>query len=132
MSQRAADIGAAHSSIAKQREGVEASTTKLAKESDRLTKEAEKADDVLKDIGNVDNWAQLLDRDISVLEETLRIVDEEEEMEDGEFDGQGEGDGQVDEEGRPVGRKKKGTGKAAADGKEGWLWGLWPGGKSAS
>jgi len=56
----------------------------------------------LKEIGDVGNWAEMLDRDLAVLEETMRIVDEEgggrdilddEEYEDENAEDDGEGQG---------------------------------------
>ena len=58
---------------------------------------AEDARGKLKEVGDVQNWAEVMERELLVLEETVRIVEEEKKA-------SGDGEGQ-EREGK--GRKKK-------------------------
>ena len=67
----------------------------------------DKARDGLKEIGDVQNWAEVIERDLLVLEETVRMVEE------GGRDGHGEGSG---------GGQRSGDAEVNGDGKKGgWL-----------
>ncbi|TPX17085.1 uncharacterized protein E0L32_003203 [Thyridium curvatum] len=76
LSSRAAALHANDAAIARQRRDVERSTAALRRENDRLAKEADGAARRLKEVGNVQNWAELLEKDFLVLEETLRLARE--------------------------------------------------------
>ena len=52
-------------------------TEGLRKENAKLAKEADKAARKLKELGNVQNWAEVLERGFLVLEETVRLVKKE-------------------------------------------------------
>ncbi|RYC60149.1 hypothetical protein CHU98_g6063, partial [Xylaria longipes] len=49
-------------------------TEALRKENDKLAKVAKDAGRKIKELGNVQNWAEVLERDFLVLEETMRLV----------------------------------------------------------
>ena len=65
-------------------------TALLAKESQQYQQLADESRGKLKEIGDVQNWAELLERDLLVLEETVRVV---EEGEAGGKGGEGKGGG---------------------------------------
>ena len=75
----------------------------MEKESNKLKKEAEGTEKKLRELGDIQNWAEVLERDLRVLEETVTLgeggdvgwSDEEEEWEDEEGEGEegGGGDG---------------------------------------
>ncbi|KAI1083763.1 hypothetical protein F5B20DRAFT_348982 [Whalleya microplaca] len=60
--------------LARQGRDVERATDALRKENDKLEKMARDAGRKIKEIGNVQNWAEVLERDFLVLEETMRLV----------------------------------------------------------
>ncbi len=70
---RAADIHSNSVAIAKQEADVSKESSALKKESDRYQKVADASRVKLKEIGDIQNWAELLERDLLVLEETLRL-----------------------------------------------------------
>ncbi|KAI5370167.1 hypothetical protein Slin15195_G010450 [Septoria linicola] len=78
---RAADLHANATAIAKQEATVQAQASTLARESAKLQKELDKATKGLNEIGDVQNWAETIERDLLVLEETLRLVSGQDEME---------------------------------------------------
>lgn len=59
----------------KQEKDVLSATKGLKRERERLQKEANGAGRKIKELGNVQNWAEVLERDFLVLEETLRLAD---------------------------------------------------------
>ena len=70
---RAKDIHAASSSLESQKTKLEKQTKDLEKESEKLHKQAEKQQDKLRELGDIQNWAEVLERDIRVLEETVKM-----------------------------------------------------------
>lgn len=72
----------------KQQKDVIKATADLHKESAKLQKLADEGSKKIKELGNVQNWAEMLERDFLVLGETLRLAnlpsDEEWETSDGE------------------------------------------------
>jgi len=74
---RAQDIQANAAVLARQESGVQRETAALARQTAALSKVADDAAGKLKELGDVQNWAEMLQRDLLVLEETVRIVDEE-------------------------------------------------------
>ena len=105
---RVSDIHANSTAISKQETDVDRQTEKLAKEAGKHQKVADEAAGKLKELGDIQNWAEVLERDLLVLEETVRmgeegwVTDEEE----------GEGEGGEEQE---VGR----VGMGHAEGKSG-------------
>ncbi|MCJ1232674.1 hypothetical protein MMC14_000627 [Varicellaria rhodocarpa] len=78
---RVKDIHANSAVIAKQETEVAKQTALLAKQSARYQQIADESREKLKEIGDVQNWAELIERDLLVLEETMRIVEEEQQEE---------------------------------------------------
>ena len=78
---RVKDIHANSAVIAKQETEVAKQTALLAKQSAQYQQIADESREKLKEIGDVQNWAELIERDLLVLEETMRIVEEEESEE---------------------------------------------------
>lgn len=94
---RATDINSNSAAIAKQEQQLKDSTAALAKETAKYQKLTDETRTKLKEIGDVQNFAEVIEREMMVLEETLRII------ENGE-----EGDGEADpQEGKAVQKKKK-------------------------
>jgi hypothetical protein len=103
---RAAMLHANATAIAKQEREVQRSTEALRRENDKLAKVATDAAKQVKELGNVQNWAEVLERDFLVLQETLRLVREGSE-DSGSWSGTGsqrswggseDGDGDGDQE----------------------------------
>lgn len=72
---RAADLHTNAAAIAKQEAQVKKQTAALAKESAKWQKELDKATKGLNEFGDVQNWAEMMERDFLVLEETLRLAE---------------------------------------------------------
>ncbi|MCJ1253889.1 hypothetical protein MMC24_001703 [Lignoscripta atroalba] len=98
---RAKDIHANSAAIEKQRADVETQTKGLAKQSSQYQKMADESRGKLKELGDIQNWAEMIERDMLVVEETLRVAEAE-----------GEG-------GRNADGVGKGKGKKA--GRRGWF-----------
>ncbi|KAI1460927.1 hypothetical protein F4805DRAFT_350117 [Annulohypoxylon moriforme] len=62
--------------LTKQEKDVAKGTEALRKENDKLEKLARDTERKIKELGNVQNWAEVLERDFLVLEETMRLVRE--------------------------------------------------------
>lgn len=60
----------------KQENDLKKATEGLKKENDKLVKEVREGQKKVKELGNVQNWAEMLERDFLVLEETLRLANE--------------------------------------------------------
>lgn len=96
----------------KQEAELRRTTAELSRQNEQWAKVADTAREGLKEIGDVQNWAELIERDLLVVEEMLREVE-------GREDGVGDGEG---EEGRMgMDGKGKGKGKGEEEGKGGWL-----------
>ncbi|KAJ9212868.1 transcriptional regulator family: GCN5-like 1 [Paecilomyces variotii] len=108
---RAATLHSNAAALTKQENELQRATANLAKQNDQWQKVADQAREGLKEIGDVQNWAELIERDLLVVEETLRLV-EEEEGGGGRYDDDGEG-----ENGDGVDSSKKGKGKGKGKGK---------------
>ncbi|KAH7321010.1 hypothetical protein B0I35DRAFT_408018 [Stachybotrys elegans] len=67
----------------KQEQDVMRATEGLRREREKLAREADAAARKLKEIGNVQNWAEVLERGFLVLEETLRLANGGTDDEDG-------------------------------------------------
>lgn len=81
MQSRATDLHSNAAALDKQQAQLEQSSKALAKESVKLEREVDKAVKDLKGFGDVQNWAEMLERDFCVLEETMRLVEGEAEVE---------------------------------------------------
>ncbi|KAH6618977.1 hypothetical protein C7974DRAFT_416312 [Boeremia exigua] len=74
---RTADLHANSAAIARQERELAKQTAVLQKEGDKWQKLGDTSTKKLNEIGDVQNWAEMLERDLLVLEETVRLVDEE-------------------------------------------------------
>jgi hypothetical protein len=72
---RAADLHSNAKSISKQEAEIRKQTAALAKENAKWQKELDKATKGLNQHGDLQNWAEMMERDFLVLEETLRLVE---------------------------------------------------------
>ncbi|KAI0972878.1 hypothetical protein F4678DRAFT_459734 [Xylaria arbuscula] len=71
---RAAILHSNATVLSRQEQDVARATEALRKENDKLAKVAKDAGRKIKELGNVQNWAEVLERDFLVLEETMRLV----------------------------------------------------------
>ena len=67
--------------ISKQEAEVRQQSSALAKESAKYQKEIDKATKDLKTFGDQQNWAEMMERDFLILEETLRLAKGGQQME---------------------------------------------------
>jgi DNA mismatch repair protein PMS2 len=141
--ERAKVLHSNQGALSAQEENLAKTTEALRKQNDSWEGMAEEARKGLKEIGDVQNWAEVIERELLVLEETLRIAEEEEEREEervraeergrerGRYEslsedeegrgvnGHGLRNGKVDEEGQ---KGNKGKGKEpATETKKGWF-----------
>lgn len=72
---RASLLHANQAAIEKQEHDVERALRDLRKEDDKLMKVLNDGSRKVKELGDVQNWAERLERDFLVLEETMRLVD---------------------------------------------------------
>ncbi|KAK0626327.1 hypothetical protein B0T14DRAFT_492675 [Immersiella caudata] len=87
---RAALLHTNNAAIEKQERDVAKARDALSKENDKLQRLAEENARKVKEIGNVQNWAEMLEREFLIMEETLRLV---KRGEDGEGSWSGSGSG---------------------------------------
>jgi uncharacterized protein HemX len=78
---RAADLHANSAAIDKQQIDLAKARKGLANDTAKLEKEVDKALKGMRDFGDVQNWAEMLERDFMVLEETMRLVEGRGEVE---------------------------------------------------
>ncbi|KAH0387234.1 hypothetical protein KCU92_g2035, partial [Aureobasidium melanogenum] len=78
LTQRTEAIVSASQSIDAQKRNLVQDTQKLSRQAEELEKTIGQSVDQLKEMGDLQNWAEVVFRDISVLEETLRMVEEQE------------------------------------------------------
>ena len=74
LSGRASLLHANNAAIEKQERDVARARDALRRENDKLQKLATEHTRKVKEIGNVQNWAEMLEREFLVIEETLRLV----------------------------------------------------------
>ena len=77
---RVQDIHNNAAAILDQEKQLRAETDALGKESKKYEKATEDAAKKLKELGDVQNWAEMLEKDLLVLEETMSIAEEEEDQ----------------------------------------------------
>lgn len=82
LTQRTDAIVSASQSIDAQKRTLVQDTQKLSRQAEELEKTIGQSVDQLKEMGDLQNWAEVVFRDISVLEETLRMVEEQEAAND--------------------------------------------------
>ena len=71
---RAQNLHANTAVLDKQQKDVVKATEGLKKESEKLRKWADEGSKMVKELGNVQNWAEMLERDFLVLGETIRLA----------------------------------------------------------
>lgn len=76
LSGRAAQLHANNAAIEKQERDVSRAVDALKRENDKLAKLASEHTRKVKEIGNVQYWAEMLEREFLIIEETLRMVKE--------------------------------------------------------
>ncbi|KAK5175382.1 uncharacterized protein LTR77_000521 [Saxophila tyrrhenica] len=81
LQRRAADLHSNAAAIAKQEAELKKQTAALAKENAKWQKELTKTTKGLNHYGDLQNWAETMERDFAVLEETLRLVEGGQEVE---------------------------------------------------
>jgi hypothetical protein len=109
---RAQNLHANTAQLDKQQKDVVKATEGLKKETEKLRKWADEGQRMVKELGNVQNWAEMLERDFLVLGETIRLANgggshsgsgsgsesewetDESQSEFGEEGGEKEGDGE--------------------------------------
>ncbi|KKZ64153.1 hypothetical protein EMCG_01501 [[Emmonsia] crescens] len=77
--QRAQALHDNDDAIKKQEEKLKKTTKDLAKQSTELGKLADMGRKGLNEVGDLQNWAELIERDLLIAEETLRLAEEEDE-----------------------------------------------------
>ncbi|OMP85527.1 putative biogenesis of lysosome-related organelles complex 1 subunit 1 [Diplodia seriata] len=77
MRQRAADIHANAAAIEKQEKELAKQTAALAKDGDKWQKMADQNVKKLNEMGDLQNWTEMIERDLLVVEETLRLAEGE-------------------------------------------------------
>ncbi|KAM7192855.1 hypothetical protein V8F20_008652 [Naviculisporaceae sp. PSN 640] len=92
LSGRASQLHANNSAIEKQEREISRTLDTFRKDNDKLAKLAADHTKKIKEIGNVQNWAEMLEREFLILEETLRLANR------GPRARGGRGDGEDDEE----------------------------------
>lgn len=106
--------------LGKQEADVARTTADLGKQNEQLEKVTDKARDGLKEIGDVQNWAEVIERELLVLEEVVKGVEEKIEEQEGGVDGDG-----AEQRGNDgVGRRVDGNGNGNGNGNgesSGWL-----------
>jgi len=74
---RAANLHSNSAALSKQEADLAKQTAALSKQSTQWQKMADNSRDKLKEIGDIQNWAEMIERDLLVVEETLRIVEDD-------------------------------------------------------
>jgi len=72
---RTADLHTNSEAISKQEKELAKQTAALAKESAQWEKLLNGGTKKLNEVGDIQNWAEMIERDLLVLEETVRLVD---------------------------------------------------------
>ena len=75
MRTRTADLHANSAAIAKQEKELAKQTAALAKQTAEWDKLLQGGTKKLNEVGDIQNWAEMIERDLLVLEETVRLVD---------------------------------------------------------
>lgn len=75
MRTRATDLHANSEAIKKQEKELAKQTVALSKQGAQWQKLADTSTKKLNEIGDIQNWAEMIERDLLVLEETLRLVE---------------------------------------------------------
>lgn len=81
LQRRAADLHTNSKAIEKQEKELIKQTAALAQQTAQWQKLADTSTKKLKEIGDVQNWAEVIERDLVVIEETLRLAEGRGEVE---------------------------------------------------
>jgi hypothetical protein len=93
MRTRTADLHANSAAISKQEKDLAKQTASLSKDMKEWEKLLQQGTKKVKETGDIQNWAEMLERDLLVLEETVRLVDGKGEVDSKNVNGRGEGSG---------------------------------------
>lgn len=63
--------------IQKQEDELKETTNKISQDANELEKLVDYGSQALKEVGDLQNWAELMERDLLIVEETLRLAEEE-------------------------------------------------------
>lgn len=74
---RAANLHSNSTALSKQEADLAKETANLAKQTAQWQKVADTSSEKLKEIGDVQNWAEMIERDLLVVEETLKMVEKD-------------------------------------------------------
>jgi len=91
---RAANLHENATALSKQEADLKRATNDLARQNDQWQKVADQAREGLKEIGDIQNWAELIERDLLIVEETIKFADEKKKSNNAqdEDDDDGHGD----------------------------------------
>lgn len=89
LTERTEAIASASKSLARQEKVLLQDTQKLSRQAEELEKTIDESVDQLKELGDLQNWAEVVFRDISIIEDTLRMVENQEREHDESGDGTG-------------------------------------------
>ncbi|CAI7584835.1 unnamed protein product [Penicillium bialowiezense] len=95
---RAANIQSNAAALEQQEADLAENTARLARQNQQWAGLADETRDGLKEIGDVQNWAEMLERDLLALED---MMDDVEKRKDGEEDGLESANGNGNENGHP-------------------------------
>lgn len=114
LQERARNLHANAAALSKQESSLQKATADLARQNEGWTAVAEEARVGLKEIGDVQNWAEIIERELLVLGETVRLVEERDLELDLDSGPEGEGGaGDVDGGGGGRGERDVGNGVVA-------------------
>jgi hypothetical protein len=74
---RAANLHDNAAALDRQEADVKKQTQNLTKQNDQLKKLADQGREGLKAVGDLQNWAEMIERDLLIVEETLKLAEEE-------------------------------------------------------
>ncbi|OXV08659.1 hypothetical protein Egran_03579 [Elaphomyces granulatus] len=94
---RAANLHENATALSKQEADLKRATNDLARQNDQWQKVADQAREGLKEIGDIQNWAELIERDLLIVEETIKLADDEKKENNNAQDEDDEDDGQAAE-----------------------------------
>lgn len=110
---RAKNLHGNSEALRAQEEQLARTTADLHKQNNEWGKVADEARNGLKEIGDVQNWAEMIERDLLVVEEMLGVVEEEDFERERERERGvdiGESDGEMDIDGQAVNGSQNGNG----------------------
>ncbi|KAK6601028.1 hypothetical protein H4I95_08010 [Botrytis cinerea] len=118
---RAQNLHQNSSALTKQETDLKKEIGKLGKEGDKLEKVVREGQRKVKELGNVQNWAEVLERDFLVVEEVLKLVDGESEEWSGSESDWSEYEYEYEYEGNEGGGRKGSVGSNGSDGRTGGI-----------